>query len=133
MTNLKEEIKYIMTERFLIIMGVNEGYFHNNENTNAKQLVSTVWQKAAKEVYENTKVYVSAIIKEGIVVYNTEWGCPTGGEVITEITCTRNPEFCDSGTRYRLAVFMIVDKVRSALKQTTCTIEGMEVDLRHGG
>lgn len=116
------------TERFEIIIGINPGYFHNNEtNKNIEQIYSSI----AKKVYEETDIYISAVITKSKMIYNTEWGCPSDGEVVYTISGTRNPEFTKSKYLYKMAVYMIAEELTKILKQSTCTVTFQCVKLAY--
>ncbi len=61
------------TIKFEIVTGVNEGYFHDNENKDGVQVVGEVWQKIALEVFKDRGIYISSVINSSKTVYNTEW------------------------------------------------------------
>lgn len=117
------------TERFTITMGVTAGYFHNNENESED--VYDIWSKYALEEFNNTGIYISAVINENKVVYNADWGCPKGGETVFTISAERNPQFVTDKEQYRQVVENIATKVGAELQQSTFTIVWSDVELNY--
>jgi hypothetical protein len=115
------------TKKFVSIMGVNASYFHNNEADNDKSIYR-VWQKIAKEYYDENDVYISANINKVKTIYNEEWGCPVGGEDTYEISGVCNPEFTEY-SNWESAVHYIVKRDKDFYKQSTCTLEFIDCDL----
>jgi hypothetical protein len=113
----------MLTEKYTIVIGVNAGYTGVNKETQAAKIVAAKWQTVAKNVFELVGIYVSASVKDLLTVYNTDWGCPIGGEACAEITCTRNPAFCDSADAYKSALMSVVNTLKLELKQSTVTVE----------
>ncbi|MCC5438658.1 hypothetical protein [Clostridium botulinum] len=124
---LEEEEKMKKTIEFKIITGVNEGYFHDNENKDGVQVVGEVWQKIALDVFKDRGIYISSVINSSKTVYNTEWGCPEGGEDTVTITSTANPEFVQNLEEWKEAVIEIAKKIKKELKQSTMTVEFKEI------
>ncbi|APF25339.1 hypothetical protein [Clostridium sporogenes] len=115
------------TIKFEIVTGINEGYFHKNKNKDGVQVVGEVWQKIALEVFKDRGIYISSVINSSKTVYNTEWGCPEGGEDTVTITSTANPEFVQSLEQWKEAVIEIAKNLKNELKQSTMTVEFKEI------
>jgi hypothetical protein len=81
------------TVKAKIVIGVNKGYGHNNKLDFNEKNIGYYWQVIANKVFIESNVYVSAVIQKSTTVYNTKWGCPSGGEDTFNIECTANPEF----------------------------------------
>ncbi|ACA57346.1 conserved hypothetical protein (plasmid) [Clostridium botulinum A3 str. Loch Maree] len=124
---LEEEEKMKKTIKFEIVTGINEGYFHKNKNKDGVQVVGEVWQKIALEVFKDRGIYISSVINSSKTVYNTEWGCPEGGEDTVTITSTANPEFVQSLEQWKEAVIEIAKNLKNGLKQSTMTVEFKEI------
>ena len=121
-TNIKSK-----TDRFEVVIGVNEGYFHNNETTTN---IYELWKKYANEIEQKHGIYISALISESKVVYKDEWGCPKGdGELIYRITGERNTKFIKNSDKYKYALEDLMELLAKKLKQTTFTISWSEVEL----
>lgn len=119
-----------MTKKATIVIGVNEGYHHNNENLdNREKLVASIWQEKARKIFEETGIYISCVVSASKTVYNTEWGCPVGGEDTVTITTTANPEFVKDMESWEKAVIEVTKLMKQELKQSTVTIEFETVEL----
>ena len=120
------------TLSFRIAVGVVEGYFHNVKGVAESALVykvSELWQELAREEYNKSFIYVSAVAQPGAVIYNQEWGCPTGGESIVVLSGSANPTFVKDLDVWKNVVIELGKKLKKELKQTTLTIEFFEADL----
>lgn len=114
--------------KFSMVVGINEGYGHNNEKYNALELVGYAWQDTAKKVFEKTGVYVSATIVEGKTVYNEEWGCPVGGEITAICFGSANFLFVKDLNTWKEVVIEIAENLKKDFKQSSITIEFNEID-----
>lgn len=116
------------TDKFEVVLGVNEGYFHNNENNVD---IFSLWSKYADEIEQKYGIYISALIKEIKVIYKSIWGCPKGGEIVYKISGERNNEFIKDNVKYKYAVEDLVELLAKELKQSTFTIVWSEVELNY--
>jgi len=117
------------TIKFSAVIGVNAGYGHNNEGEqDAVSIVGKVWQDAAKEVFSADGVYISAVCEPSKTVYNTDWGCPVGGELTVAVYSTANPAFVQDIEAWKQAVIRVVKIVKTQLHQSTVAIEFCEVN-----
>lgn len=114
------------TDKFEVVLGVNEGYFHNNE-TNVS--IYELWSKYANEIEKKHGIYISALVNESRVIYKSEWGCPKGGEIVYRISGERNNEFAKDSNKYKYALEDLIELVAKELKQSTYTITWSEVEL----
>jgi CRISPR/Cas system-associated protein Cas7 (RAMP superfamily) len=89
-----------------------------NRTNKAKEM----WQKYAKEFYDTTGIYVSAICEKTRAIYNTEWGCPKDGEFTISFHCTANPEFIKDFNKYEEGVLYITKRLKRDFEQHTVTI-----------
>jgi len=116
------------TQEFELVIGVNEGYFHNNEiNINIYKL----YQEVAEKIYKEEGTYISATITESKVIYSAAWGCPAGGEIVYSIKGTRNPQFVDDFEKYKKATEQIVKILGSELKQSTFMLSWKNLELNY--
>lgn len=119
------------TNEFSATIGTVAGYqgkdclsqFKKQENN-----LEDIWQQKALEIYNQLGVYVSAVIVESKSVYNSEWGCPIGGEPTFTIEGSRNPEFCQNEEQWKDAVVEVVKLVKNHFNQSTVTLNFREVD-----
>ncbi len=114
------------TMKMIANIGICEGYGHSNE---IDIEFEDMYMKVAEEVFSETKIYISAISKITRTLYSKNWGCPKGGEVTYEVTSIANPEYITSIEAWKLAVIEVVQRLKKLLKQSTVTVEFMEVDL----
>lgn len=115
------------TEEFELVMGVNAGYFHNNETSLSFE---SIYQEIAKEVFKNEGIYISAIIDKSKVIYSTDWGCPCGGEDIYIIKGTCNPAFAEI-EKYKKTVRVIAESLAERLSQSTFTLTWSKVNFTY--
>lgn len=114
--------------KFEAVFGVNEGYFHNNENRNILENISKIWQKKAKDIFEQTNIYISAVITLSKVVYHREWGCPDTGEDVIVITSSANPEFIKDIDLWKEVSIKILKDMQKELKQSRVSVNFFEVN-----
>lgn len=118
------------TKKITAVIGINEGYGHNNESSlNAVELVSLLWQKTALTVFESCGIYVSCVATLASTVYNESWGCPKGGEVTVRIETSANPEFIKNIDQWQEIVISIISQLKEDLKQSTVAVEVSEIDF----
>lgn len=117
------------TIQFEAIIGVNEGYFHNNDKDTGIDF-NTLYQQLAAETYNETGIYISASIASKKVIYHKDWGCPVGGEEVYSIIGTCNPEFCGTGG-YKQTAMILLEKLAHKLNQTTFTVVWQDVELNY--
>lgn len=115
---------------FSATLGVNQGYGHANEVKTAAEAVSIEWQKAAAQVFQESGVYVGAVVKDSKTVYNTEWGCPEGGEATAEISGACNPQYT-AVEAYKEAVVKTLEICAIALGQSTTQVVFFEGDIAY--
>ena len=115
------------TDKFEFTIGVTEGYFHNNEDSdiNFVELVD----KCAREVEKLTGRYVSFNIYPVITLYKSEWGCPKGGEKTYVLSAIRNPKFNDDKWIWSASCMNVMLKLKNELKQSSVTGEFSKVEM----
>lgn len=119
------------TEQFTVTIGINEGYSHNNEQSVEEALKNFVelWRSVSLEVEKKSGIFVTVRVNTGKVVYQTEKGCPEGGEDVLILQGTRNPYHTADSEKWREAVLTIVEEVKAELKQTTVQLIFQPIDL----
>ena len=115
------------TNKFEFTIGVTEGYFHNNENSNMN-FVELV-DKCSREAEDLTGIYVSFNIVPAITLYKSEWGCPKGGEKTYILSAIRNPKFNIDKTNWKVSCLSVVTNLKNKLKQSSVTSEFSEVEM----
>lgn len=120
-----------MYNKAVIIFGVSEGYFHNNDNgdINVARLVEIIKKLATDIERDVYNVYLSGVITPVKVSYKTEWGCPIGGEDCFKFECVVNPEFVKDLHYWQVSVEGLANLIKQEFKQTTMTIEFSKVHL----
>ncbi|MBP2143371.1 hypothetical protein J2127_000526 [Methanococcus voltae] len=119
------------TIQYAITFGINEGYFHENENViknNPSKEIGTVLQKLLLKTMEETDVYPSGVLQSTKCIYNTEWGCPIGGEDTFTIIGSANPKFVNL-ENYKKAVIYFAELIKKEFRQKTITIEFKDVEM----
>lgn len=125
MLNLKD------TKSFKIVIGVTEGYFHKNNTQKNVEEISELWKEIAKKQMNLSGLYISAVINPSKTIYNTEWGCPKGGEDTFTITGEANPEFTPDINKWIEVVGECTRELKKQLKQSTVTIEFQDIQLAY--
>jgi hypothetical protein len=117
------------TIKKIITIGMNEGYNHTNDSNTGS--MEELYQKVAQKHFDESGLYISALISPAKVIYSQEWGCPDGGEEVYKIETTANPEFVKDLGKWRCTVKEIALELKNELKQSTVTIETVEVGLTY--
>lgn len=117
------------TVKFVSTIGIMEGYGHNN-NGETKDF-NSLYQEVAKKIFQETNIYISAVSVQSKTLYNTEWGCPKGGEDTYTISGVANPEFITDMEQYKETVRKVILKLKEELKQSTVTLEFIEVEIEY--
>ena len=118
--------------KFNLVVGIEAGYGHDMAGVTEVEAVNKVaalWQQLAAEEFNNSGIYVSAVVKPAAAVYHTDWGCPVGGEAVVEIAGAANPQFVQDLDAWKEAVIRLAQKLKIELKQTTLSIEFSEIDF----
>jgi len=113
--------------KFEAVFGLAPGYSHNNIDVVTPADAASIWQEAARKIFEECGVYVSATTHSSTTIYHQDWGCPAGGEKTVTFSGSANPEFVKMGD-YRYAVVSLVKLVKEILAQSTVTVEFWEID-----
>jgi hypothetical protein len=118
--------KFVICDSFLSVIGINEGYFHNNDTmlTPHPDVYADI-QLIADEIYAETGKYVGVVVTPAKVVYKEEWGCPKGGEDVYVLTGNSFFESRQDETReaWKGAVELFILRLKEHFKQTTVQIE----------
>ncbi len=117
------------TDKFKFTIGVTEGYFHNNENSNI-DFVKLV-DKCCKESEKIYGIYIPFNIIPTITLYKKEWGCPDGGEITYTLSAIRNPKFNDNSSRWKACCSNIAKRLKYVLNQHSVTGEFSEIDIEY--
>lgn len=112
----------LITAKYEIVIGVPDVKFINGRFEDQAYAMVNKWQEYAKEYYDKTGIYVSAIANEGKAIYNKDWGCPDGGERTLTFNCTPNRVFIEDIIKYRQGIAYIVAKLKKEFEQHTITI-----------
>lgn len=117
----------IDTDKFEFTIGVTEGYFHNNENSDI-DFVELVDQ-CCRAVEKMTGIYVAFNIAPIITLYKSEWGCPKGGEHTYVLSAIRNPKFNDGRARWKNSCLSVMARLKEELRQSSVTGEFSKVKM----
>lgn len=115
------------TDKFEFTIGITEGYFHNNENSDI-DFVELV-DKCCRVVEEMTGIYVSFNIAPIITLYKSEWGCPKGGEHTYVLSAIRNPKFNSDKYIWSSSCINVMMKLKKELRQSSVTGEFSKVEM----
>ncbi len=122
--------KYFNVIRWTMTVGVNPGYELKQQKPMGFAEICTLYQKTAREVFEESGTYISAVCHESRVLYHTEWGCPEGGEYAYTFSGSCNPVFSEK-TAYLEALQQVAQGLRKKLKQATLLLEIVPAHLEY--
>ena len=115
------------TTKAIINIGVTKGYSHNNENSDFN--FTKFLYDFLEDNFESVGEYISFVAYPVKTLYREEWGCPDGGEDTYILTATANPEFVRNIDSWKNHVEQYVKLLKDELKQSTVTLEYVDVDL----
>lgn len=118
-----------LTTEFRLNIGVNPGYFHGNDNKTPIETIVSIWQEIAGKTFEETGIFVAAIVTPAKTIYPTQWGCPPNGEDTVLVCGLRNTEFLTDDNVWRNAVIKVAKQVTIALEQKTAYLTFEEIDF----
>ena len=125
----------MQTIKFSAEIGVNEGYNvdENQKETLGIEAIGKLVQEKADTIYESDGfykgIYISTVVDgPDRTIYRSEWGCPEGGELTYNISGTANPTFGVDPVAWKIAALALVNKMRTALKQTTVEVNFTDQD-----
>lgn len=125
---------------FKITFGVNEGYFHNNENNDSILVISNdiidMISKVASEPFgkgslfgQKRDIIVSGVLTPGSICYPAMFGCPDGGEKGFVYTGCMNPAFVENKNSYIGAVESLAKMIKKKYQQSTVTVEFVDTNM----
>lgn len=118
------------TISFESTIGIIEGYYHDNIGVSyAYEQFCSIIQLISKELFEEKGMYISTVINESKTIYNTDWGCPSGGELTFTITGIANPEFVKNIEQWKENVTILIYKIKKYYKQSTVTLQFNECEI----
>lgn len=113
-------------EDYRIILGVIPGYYSEEEKNIVKELseaeIIDKISKCQDAIEDDTGIYVSLVIGTRKCLYKKEWGCPPGGELVYELSATRNPHFNPDKEKFKFAVKKLTELLKSEFQQKTVTM-----------
>lgn len=104
------------------VIGVNSGYNLENQKMVSEDEFAIRYGKVARKVYEETGVYISAVITRSRILYHEEWGCPQNGEYSYTVSGCCNPAFSDP-EEYLAVLKKIAQMLKQEWNQTTLLLE----------
>ncbi len=108
--------------------GVNSGYELEKQECMSETAFVSIFQDTAREIYEETGAYISAVITPARIAYHEAWGCPAGGEYGYMMTGSCNPAFSDKEA-YLAALKRLIGRLKEKLGQKTMLLEIMPASV----
>lgn len=112
------------TIHWILTLGLQEGYHTEQQEIPTLSQVGKIYQEIAEEVYQETKIYISASIQSAHTLYRKEWGCPEGGEETVLLMGGCNPAFAHPKA-YEEVLKKLVKRLKQRFHQKTVMLEIM--------
>lgn len=124
------------TKKIEASIGINPGYFHNNEDgmSNWKEYFSDIvgeptemqyfikiLDEACKDVAGRTGIYPSFIVSQDNCVYCRDFGCPEGGELVFTISSVCNLVFNELYW-WEHSVDLVIESLKTRFQQSTVSV-----------
>lgn len=116
-----------MTEQFTLVVGVNPGYDHQNDEPDPMQVAIDVWNGIVEAEGLISGVTLTAVATNGLALYPKA----ENGEDVIVFTGLRNPVFIADSSRWKEAVRRAADAMRRGLGQTTAYLTFQDVDFTY--
>jgi hypothetical protein len=105
----------MLSERYTVFLfGIDSKYYTN-------EYVAYLWEQSANSEYENSGIFVTALIDINRLVCGEIRGCVLG-ETAHVITSTRNPAEVQSEEEYYTAFINVVSEVRQRIGNPNMTL-----------
>jgi len=112
----------LSTFKWSCVIGTTEGFDLKDQVEVSEDEFASKYARLAREVYEETGVYVSAAITKSRLIYHEDWGCPKTGEYSFALSGSCNPAFSEP-ERYMAALRELAKRLKKEWRQTTLLLE----------
>ena len=120
-----------LCKKLTAVIGINEGYFHENEESNINTFCNTVIE-LQKKIFDATGVLIPIVVSESRTCYLKEFGCPENGEVTFTLETSEDPEFpCTHKLGFEIIAEGLIIDVAKYFKQSTVKITVEEIPVVH--
>ena len=113
---------YFNTVKWSMMIGTNGGYELSQQQEMPESEFAELYRTIAEKVFQETGVYISAVMHRSRSLYRTEWGCPPGGEFSYTLTGCHNPLYSDIND-YLHSLDLLTGKMKERLKQSAVYLE----------
>lgn len=110
------------TFKWSCTVGVNAGFDLQNQRTVMEDEFAKSYGRIAKDIYERTGIFITAVINPSRVIYHEEWGCPRTGELCFTLSGSCNPSFAEPESYYS-ALKMLAADLKKEWNQSTILFE----------
>jgi hypothetical protein len=115
-----------LSDKISAVIGINEGYYHENDSTLTENEICDIIQKICEEYFNIYNIYISFTFRMCRVIYRTEWGCPSSGEIAFELSTSADPERYTTPhqvNNYNEHAETLIVEIAKYFKQSTVRIE----------
>lgn len=119
--NKKRICGAMITQRYVVtILGINTQYYTD-------EFIAYIWEQSADEEYNNSSIYVTAVIDSRSFVCGEIRGCNLGDTAFV-ISCLRNPIDAPSKNDYWNAFRRVLISVREKLDNPNTSVTVQETE-----
>lgn len=111
----------MITERYAVIL------YGIDANCYTEEFIAQLWEDSAVKEYENSNLFISALIGTNLLVCGPTRGCELGGATYI-ISSVRNPIESDSESYFWDAYVNVVKEFREKLGNPTMSLNVQKID-----
>jgi len=117
-----------MLNKIRLTIGINEGYFHNNESV---LCFEELLQNLCEKEFIKNNIEISFVCYKSKTIYLKSRGCPAGGEDTYTIETVFHPEKHKDYQKFIDSAHSIINELKKTLKQHTVLVEYSNIDIKY--